>query len=91
MDQSWRPCDLCGKDVFPESGLQYNDNPPRECLSSVCGQLRDYALFQLGDWGVLCEDCSMRHSIAIINDCTGEKVNPYSKATEMSDSDQTET
>jgi hypothetical protein len=60
----YRLCDICTGKVFYDANLNYDDGEGavRNAGIMIAGTTLDY----LGDWCVLCDDCSKTHQCVII-------------------------
>ncbi len=59
---NYRLCDVCGCKTFYDANLSY-EPPTREMIAD--GQ-HDYWLHGLGDWAVICVECSETHEVKIV-------------------------
>ncbi len=57
----YRWCDKCGCKAFYDANLNYNF----EAEKGDCVHEADYSLDFLGDWAVLCKECSKTHECII--------------------------
>lgn len=60
----YRRCDVCGDKVFYDANLNYSypDKPdPNEVVRGT-----SYTLDYLGDWAVICNDCSKTHRTVVV-------------------------
>lgn len=74
----YRQCDVCGGKAFYDANLDYeevdspSDDMRRPYLIAGAPQYdhmgRDYgyALGRLGDWAILCHECSKTHRVEIV-------------------------
>lgn len=72
----YRSCDVCGCKVFYDANLNYeqgksawgNEPIPKEEEARQNGQQLDYGyrLDYLGDWAVICRECSKTHLTVVI-------------------------
>lgn len=66
----YRLCDVCGGKAFYDSNLCYEDEreAPDRPPFRVAGEAADwgYRLGYLGDWAVICNDCSKTHRTMIV-------------------------
>ena len=60
----YRSCDVCGKKTFYDADLDYGNNP-REFVRGT-----EYSLGYLGDWVVICRECSKKYKATIIEIAT---------------------
>lgn len=69
----YRLCDVCERKVFYDANLNYEFEQPKEpCLVLHGGKEKHYTLEHLGDWSVLCDDCSKTHRTVIVRIENGE-------------------
>jgi len=62
----YRLCDLCGNKAFYDSDLDYNFPTPKNPINKEdCVVGTYYTLQHLGDWKVLCNNCSKTHKCVI--------------------------
>ena len=59
----YRLCDICGRKAFYDSNLNYRMKPFSDGQKAVLDGV--FYLDSLGDWKVLCADCSMTHRCVI--------------------------
>ena len=64
----YRLCDVCRSKVFYDANLNYSWAPAFNGQKSVDGTYLDY----LGDWKVICFDCSEQYECVIRDKSTGE-------------------
>lgn len=66
----YRLCDVCGRKVFYDSGLNYETtNVTTDKVAKVAGESQGawgYKLESLGDWAVICRNCAKTYKTAII-------------------------
>lgn len=64
----YRLCDVCGDKAFYDERLNYERAPRGEDGVLYVGQKIDFPhkCDYLGDWAVLCTDCSKTHKTAIV-------------------------
>lgn len=66
----YRLCDVCGSKAFYDSNLNYEDEreDSERPAYKIAGEAADwgYRLGYLGDWAVICSDCSKTHKTAIL-------------------------
>ena len=63
----YRHCDKCDEKVFYDANLNYGNATDGPCFRKV-GVIDKYdnSLEGLGDWAVLCIDCSKTHKTQIV-------------------------
>ena len=59
----YRLCDICGNKAFYDANLNYEEKPNFEGQSQACDF---HYLDCLGDWKVLCVDCSKKYEVKIL-------------------------
>ena len=64
----YRLCDVCGAKVFYDATLNYGIQPAFSGQKQVDGVYLDY----LGDWKVICADCSEQYQCVILDLATIE-------------------
>lgn len=78
----WRLCDLCGNKAFRDTRLDYTsldssaveDADGNPVIKEAGGEpLFNLTLDYLGDWAVLCTECSKTHKTAIVPIEIGEE------------------
>lgn len=66
----YRLCDVCGGKAFYDSNLNYEDerDAPDRAAYKIAGEEANwgYRLGYLGDWAVICTDCSSSYKTAIV-------------------------
>lgn len=62
--RDYRSCDVCGCKTFYDAGLNYN-----------FGDYPKHGL-RLGDWKVICESCSDKYKVVIVNKESGKIYDP---------------
>src|SRR5262245_38101351 len=65
----YRLCDVCTHKVFYDSNLSYEFGPFDDDTPQALqvGEPACYSLGSLGDWGVLCSDCSKTNRVVIVD------------------------
>ena len=62
----YRLCDICGGKVFYDSNLNYEFDDLDYPEAKEVGIKRGYNLDYLGDWAVLCNNCSKEYKTDIV-------------------------
>jgi hypothetical protein len=71
----YRSCDLCGTKAFYDANLGYEfegdelfqgKKITKEMCAKYVGKPSAHFLYGLGDWAVLCTECSKTHKTAIV-------------------------
>lgn len=66
---NYKLCDMCGNKTFYDADLSYDFNDPDNTPVKEVGshtKSYTYSLDHLGDWAVLCDECSKKYKTVIM-------------------------